>query len=418
MAKYLIEGGHKLNGTIKISGNKNTILPCLAATLLTQDEVTLENVPNIADVEVFLEILQSLGASVSRNLDQVTIKVARINSHVIPEELSSKLRASILMVGPLLSRVGKANFYHPGGDVIGKRSIQTHLDGFNALGFRVKETDRQYIAEGKIHQTEVEIFMEEASCTAAENLILASCLAEGKTVLKNCPIEPQILDLCQMLSQMGVKFEGVGTSTLTIVGAKNLSGTTFRVRSDYIEMTTYAIAAAITGGRIKIDNCDLLGLDSIFYPLAKMGLSWKIEGNTITFWADQIFPIAKLHTNIWPGFPTDLMSVFIVLATQTRGVSLMHDWMYESRMFFVDKLISMGAEIVIADPHRVLVHGPAKLYGREVETPDIRAGMALVLAALKASGKSTINKAELIERGYEDIVGKLTSLGAEIKRVD
>lgn len=419
MSKFLIEGGNKLSGEVKISGNKNAIFPCLAAALLTDEDVILRNIPNIVDTDVSLEILQSLGIEVTKHEDYIKINAHKIESHIIPEDLATKLRGSILFVGGLLGRVGKAEFIHPGGDIIGKRTIEPHLQGFEQLGFKVVPNDLSYaVTRLGTRPKKVNIFMEEASVTGTENLILASTLGDQTVVLKNCAMEPHVVDLCLMLIKMGAKIEGVGTSTLSITGVQNLKGVDFTIGSDFLELGTYSIAAAITKGDLKLTNCSLDNLEPVLLRLEKMGVKLTQVGNICQVTYSKLKAIPKLHTNIWPGFPTDLMSVMIVLATQANGVSLLHDWMYESRFFFVDKLISMGANITIADPHRIVVYGPTPLTARNLDTPDIRAGMALVLAALIAEGKSTINKAELIERGYEDVVGKLSNLGVSIEKID
>lgn len=418
MAKYLIEGGSKLQGEVNIAGNKNAVFPCIAGALLTEEEVILRNIPRIRDTDVMLEILNSLGAEVTFEDDLIKIKAVNLN-HSLPRELMAKLRGSIVIVGATLSRVGKAKFSHPGGDIIGKRTIDPHLNGFRELGFAVKQNDLEYEVINKHQSEDVKIFMEEQSVTGTENLILASVLGENTITLKNCAKEPHVVDLCNMLNQMGADILGVGDTTLVIKGKKKLRGTDFTIGPDFIEFGSYAIAAAITRGEIKIDGCQISDWEPITIPLRKMGVILKENSDgTITASTGNLTAIPRLHTNIWPGFPTDLMSLFIVLATQSKGVSLLHDWMYESRMFFVDKLIGMGAQITIADTHRVVVYGPTKLKARDMESPDIRAGMALLLAALIASGKSTINRAELIERGYEDVVNKLNSLGAKIERFD
>lgn len=407
-----------MSGKIRISGNKNSILPCLAACLLTDQEVTLCNVPQISDVGVFSEILKSVGAQVKIHDDVVKVRCEKVRKPLITEELAGKLRASILMVGALVGRVGKVEFFHPGGDIIGRRGIDLHLAGFQSLGCTVRTNDHRYkIVRARDDSRDSKIFLEIATVTGTENLILASVIGGGSTIIKNAAQEPHVVDLCTMLNAMGAKIEGVGTPVLTIRGVNTLKGVEFSIGSDYIELGTYAVAAALTGGEIEVANCKDFDLDPTIWPMVKMGLSIKQDGHTVRISAKKIQAIPKLVTNVWPGFPTDLMSIMIVLATQAKGVSLMHDWVYESRMFFVDKLIAMGANITIADPHRVLIYGPAKLYGRNLESPDIRAGMALVLAALIASGKSTINRAELIERGYENVVDKLISLGAKIERI-
>lgn len=421
MAKFIIEGGVRLNGEVKISGNKNSVLPCLAACLLTEDQVTLTNCPQISDVKVFLELLKGLGAEVSEGLDgEIKVKAGKISGDALPKDLMVRLRASVLLVGPLLARLGKIEFYHPGGDIIGKRSIDTHLKGFSDLGFDFEREDKRYLGK-KTREVnkDLQIFLDEPSVTATENLILASVLGSGQKILKNCAQEPHVADLCNLLNKMGAKINGVGTSTLIIEGQEKLKGAEFRIGQDFVEIGTYAIAAGITYGNLTLTNCTLEDMEPITIPLRQFGINLQKSGtDKIKIWAENLKAVDRIHVRPWPGFPTDLMSVFIVLSTQAHGVTLLHDWMYESRMFFVDKLINMGASIVIADPHRVLVHGPSKLLGRELETPDIRAGMALVLAGLVAKGTSVINKAELIERGYEDVVGNLTRLGVNIQKMD
>lgn len=417
MAQYIIEGGKKLSGTVRVSGNKNSVLPVLAASILTEDKVTIKNVPNILDVEIFLKILKELGTTVERSGDQVKLKTKKISTTKLSPELTSKLRASVLLAGPLLARKGSIEFSHPGGDIIGKRSLETHINGFEKLGFEVKTLDRLYKIK-KSHKLRMlpEVFLLEASVTATENLLLATALSESGIVLKNCATEPSVVDLCKILMKMGVVIEGTGTQTLKITGKNELRGVVFDIGPDYIEFATYAVAAAITGGEITATNIDLTNMEPVVFPLEKMGVNFKQTKDGVIVSAKKLHSIPKLVTNIWPGFPTDLMSVFIVLATQARGVSLMHDWMYESRMFFADKLISMGANITIADPHRVLVYGPTPLSGRELESPDIRAGMALLLAGLIAKGKCKINRAELIERGYGNVTKNLQRLGADIQK--
>lgn len=415
--KYIITGGKKLEGKIVISGNKNSVFPAVAAALLTQEEVILENVSQLQDTQVLIKILQKLGINVQKDGSQLTIKAANIRHYSLPEQLMIRLRGSIVLIGSILARVGKVKFHHPGGDIIGRRSIDTHLQGFKELGASIKKSDLKYfLTLNQDRNQNADIFLKEASVTATENLILAASLGKRKVILRNCAKEPHVVDLCKLLCQMGAKISGIGTDTLKIAGVDKLFGTKFRIGIDFIEVGTYIIAAAITGGRIEIIKMDKTDMEPIFKSLEQFGVKIETQDDTIIAWADKLKSPARLTTNIWPGFPTDLMSVAMVLATQSKGVILCHDWMYESRMFFVDKLISMGANITLADPHRVLIYGPSKLKGRQLDTPDIRAGMALVLAGLVAKGKSVINQSELIERGYEDVVGKLKKLGAEIDR--
>lgn len=415
--KYIIEGGKKLTGEIKISGNKNSLFPCVAAALLTQEEVVLENVSQISDCEVLVEILKEIGVLVKREDSSLTIHAQEITTSVLPDELVKKLRGSVVLAGAVLSRKKRVSFHHPGGDIIGKRSIETHLEGFKLLGATVKRDDLKFMVEYSTDQTrDCEIFLNEASVTAVENLILTSVLSKRRVILKNCPKEPHVQDLCKMLLLMGAKISGIGTDTIIVEGVERLGGVRFRLGLDYIEAGTYMIAAAISEGRIKLTGIDATDLDPITSVLKRFGVQIEYSEGSLIASALNLRSTEKVTTNLWPGFPTDLMSVVIVLATQSKGVTLCHDWMYESRMFFVDKIISMGAHISLADPHRVFVYGPSKLKGRVLDTPDIRAGMALVLAALIAKGKSVINQAELIERGYEDVIGKLRSLGARIEK--
>lgn len=414
--KYKIIGGHKLEGKIRISGSKNSVFPAIAAALLTSEEVILENVSNLKDTEVLIQILKKLGVSAQREESTVTIKALEIRHYSLPENLMVKLRGSIVLVGAVLGRMGRVNFSHPGGDIIGKRSIETHLQGFKNMGTFLKKNNLKYSLTMPGNFVEADIFLQEASVTATENLILASVTGEKQVILRNCAKEPHIVDLCRMLISMGASIEGVGTDTIKIRGVNKLKGTRFKISADYLEIGTYIIAAAITGGEVKIEGIEQEDLDPILSPLKSFGIKIEREEGSIIVYPSKLKSPQKLTTNTWPGFPTDLMSVAIVLATQSKGITLCHDWMYEGRMFFTDKLISMGAKITLADPHRCLVYGPGRLRGRILESPDIRAGMALVVAALAAKGKSIINQAELIERGYEDVVSKLRILGADITR--
>lgn len=421
MAQYLITGGNKLSGRVKISGNKNAVFPCLAAALLTDEEVVLKNIPNISDTEVSLEILKQLGVEVGWREDELVLKAAKLSTHILPSDLTRKLRGSIVFIGGMLGRMGKVQFVHPGGDLIGRRGIGLHIEGLNKLGFDYEINDLEYKFFRK-KSSDTEYFLDLASVTATEILILAAVLNDGvKTVLKNCAKEPHVQDLCKMLVEMGADINGVGESTIAIKGVRKLKGVEYAIGSDYLEAGSLAIAAIITKGELEIENWSLKDMEPVIRPLERMGMRFKEVEGIVKVTAEKLVahPVdPRLVTNYWPGFPTDMMSVLIVLATQAHGVSLLQDWVYESRMFFVDKLIAMGADVTIADPHRVVVYGLTALHARALETPDIRAGMALVLAALIAKGESTINRAELIERGYENVVEKLSSLGAKITRVD
>lgn len=415
--RYKITGGHKLKGKVQISGSKNSVFPCVAAALLTEEEVILENVSNLKDTSVLIQILKKLGVSAGQKDSTLKIHAKDIKQFSLPENLMTKLRGSIVLVGAVLGRLGRVNFSHPGGDIIGRRSIETHLEGFKKLGAKVTRNNLKYTLSLE-NKEKTDIFLTEASVTATENLILASVLGEGEVILRNCAKEPHILDLCRMLLSMGADISGAGSDTLKITGVSRLSGIKFKISADYIEIGTYIIAAAVTGGEVTLLGAGGGDLDPVLEPLKNFGIKIEREGGSIKVYPSKLKSVLKLTTNIWPGFPTDLMSVAIVLATQSKGITLCHDWMYEGRMFFTDKLISMGAKITLADPHRCLVYGPGRLHGRELESPDIRAGMALVVAALAARGRSIINQAELIERGYEDVASKLKTLGADITRED
>ncbi len=325
MSKYIIKGGTKLQGKIKISGNKNAVLPCLAVALLTEEEVIIRNVPDISDVDVFLDIFKSLGVETEREKDFIKVRAKKISSFTLPPELSAKLRASILFVGPLLARVGKVQFSHPGGDVIGKRSIEAHIQGFNDLGFIFKKEDRKYSGKKAEDYKSCRIFLEEASVTATENLLIAAALNPHTVILQNSAQEPHIVDLCHMLVQMGVSIEGIGSSLIKITGKEKLNGVDFTVGFDYVEFGTYAVAAALTGGEIEVEKCILDGMEPVTNPLKRMGIKFNFKNGSVFISNGKINPIPKLITNIWPGFPTDLMSVMVVLASQAKGVSLLHD---------------------------------------------------------------------------------------------
>ena len=417
MAKLEITGGAKLSGKLKVAGNKNSVLPIMAACLLTEDTCVLENVPNISDVAIMAKLLEICGAKVSGiGTPKLTINCQTVKAVDFPPLLTEKLRASALLLGPLLSRVGRIKMGYPGGDIIGRRPLDSHIQAIEAFGARIEEKNDYFMANvAKLNGAQ--IFLQEASVTATENAIITASLAHGETVIKRAASEPHVVDLCQFLIKMGADISGVGTNVLKITGTKKLFGTTHQIRPDHIEVGTFAILAAVTTGKVEISPIEREDLDMILLTLANFGVNYKIEGNSLIVADGELRSVDKVVTDVWPGFPTDLMAPMIVLTTQAEGATILHDWMYESRMFFVDKLLSMGAKVVIADPHRVLVYGPTKLRGQRLDTPDIRAGIALVIAALSAQGKSQIDKAELIERGYENIVERLFALGAKIKKI-
>lgn len=427
MAKFIIQGGTPLNGEVKPSGNKNAALPLLAACLLTDEPVILHNVPNIMDVHTMRALLESLSVRID-TLDNHTwrVRAAEICPADLDPDLCRKIRASILLAGPMVARSGEMQLPPPGGDVIGRRRVDTHILALTALGAEVEynKLDRMFSFRAEqLHGAD--ILLDEASVTATENAIMAAVTATGTTILRNAASEPHIQELCHFLIALGAKIDGIGSNTLHIQGVEKLHGGEFTIGPDYLEVVSFIGAAVVTGGQIRIKNAGNKYLDMIRIVLRRLGVVWETENNDIVIPAEQTLTVEPDLGNAipvisvmpWPAFPTDLMSIAIVLATQSRGSVLFHDWMYPSRMFFIDKLVGMGAQIVLCDPHRCIVQGPTKLVGEKMESPDIRAGMSLVLAALAADGQSTIRNIEQIDRGYERVDEKLHALGAKIERV-
>ncbi len=423
MDKFIIEGGIPLKGEVTPSGNKNAALPILAACVLTEKPVILHNVPDILDVHSMRALLESLGVKFE-TIDAHTWKVqaADICPAELDPELCKAIRASILLAGPMLARAGYITLPPPGGDVIGRRRVDTHILALQKLGAEV-ECNRIFAFRCD-HLKGADILLDEASVTATENAIMASVLAEGKTIVRNAASEPHIQELCQFLNMLGAKIDNIGSNTLEIEGVTSLSGGEFTIGPDYLEVVSFIGAAAVTKGAITIKNAGTQYLSMVKLVFNRLGVDWKDEGQDIFVPPEQCLCIEPDLNNAipvisvmpWPAFPTDLMSIAIVIATQSKGTILFHDWMYPSRMFFTDKLASMGAQIVLCDPHRCIVQGPTPLFSDDLSGPDIRAGMALLLAALSASGTSTIRNIRQIDRGYERIDEKLSLLGALIKR--
>jgi UDP-N-acetylglucosamine 1-carboxyvinyltransferase len=423
MEKFLIEGGVALNGEITPAGNKNAALPLIAASLLTEEPVTFHNVPFIGDVKAMRRLLESLGVEVvdlGDNSWRITAKT--VTPADLDPDLTRKIRASILLAGPMTARAGELKLPPPGGDVIGRRRVDTHILALKKLGAEVEYgRSFQFRSNGL---KGADILLDESSVTGTENAIMAASLAKGVTVLRNAASEPHVQELCQLLNAMGAHISGIASNTLTIEGVDRLHGAEFTIGPDYLEVISFVGAAAVTHGNVRIHNAGWQYLDMIRMVFNRMGVDWTVEGEDILVSPNQAFEvepdlggmIPEIKTNVWPAFPTDLMSIAIVVATQTRGSILFHDWMYPSRMFFIDKLVGMGAQIVLCDPHRCIVTGPAKLFGEKVESPDIRAGMSLVLAALAADGRSQIRNIGQIDRGYDNVDGKLRQLGAKIER--
>lgn len=424
MARFIIHGGKRLSGEHRPPGNKNAALPMLAAAVLTDETVTLRNVPLIEDVRTMLAILDRLGVAVTLRGHTVTLNAGSLRQTELDAEECRRVRSSILFAGPLAARHGRAVLSPPGGDVIGRRRLDTHFDGLRALGIRVHGS-RQYVFECRRLKA-ARILLDEASVTATENIIMAAVLAPGRTTLFNAACEPHVQDLCHLLTAMGACIHGIGTNYLIIEGAERLHGATHRIAPDYIDTVSFMAAAAVTGGELVLHEADRQQLDVVTRPLRKLGLRWSIHGERLLVPAKQPFRIEndfgaavpKIEDGPWPMFPSDLMSVAIVLATQAHGTMLFFEKMFESRMYFVDRLIEMGARIVQCDPHRVLVAGPAPLQGSHLSSPDIRAGMSLLLAALCAKGESVIDNAQSIDRGYEKVDRELRRLGADIVRRD
>jgi len=430
MGKFIIEGGYPLNGTITASGNKNAALKLLPACLLTADPVILHNLPDIQDVRSTFAILHDIGVETEKLAEgSWRIQARDVQKTKLDSTLASRTRASFVFSGPMLARLGQVELPLPGGDVIGGRPLDTHVRALKALGVDVNMYPR-----GQFHMN-VDglrgagyLLLAEASVTATENTLMAAVLARGETIIDNAASEPHVQDLCHFLNQMGAQIEGIGSSRLTVQGVANLSGTEFRIGSDFMEVGSFIGATAVTNGQIRIQNAEPHNLGMIRLVYEKLGVHWHDDGNDIIVPANQSFDIEsalggripEIKPMPWPGFPPDLMSIVLVMATQANGSILLHDWMYESRFFFVDNLAFMGARIVLCDPHRVLVQGGNGLQANPhgVPSPDIRAGMAMIMAALCAKGTTVINNIQQIDRGYERVDEKLRSLGAHIERVE
>ena len=424
MYEYHIEGGFPIKGTIAASGNKNAALPCIAAVLLTDKEVTLRNIPDIEDTGVMIKILERLGVTAEKIAENTWKFCAKnLNSHEIPSDLAKKIRASILFAGPLLARLGKAQLFPPGGDVIGRRRLDTHFLALTELGARVNTDGQLSFTANKL--VGADIFLDEASVTATENAVMAACLAEGTTILTNTASEPHVRDLCNMLNAMGADITGVGSNILTIKGVKKLHGCDFKIGPDYMEIGSFIGLAAATRGSITITGVEQRDMRAIRLAFGRLGITWTTDGDSIIVGNEQNMQVSpdlggmipKIDDSPWPGFPPDLTSIMTVVATQVEGTVLIHEKMFESRMFFVDKLIGMGARITLCDPHRAVVSGPSLLRGTELVSPDVRAGMAMVIAAMCARGESVIKNVYQVERGYEHLTEKLQSLGAHIERI-
>ena len=422
---FVIDGGRPLNGRVRAAGNKNAALPIIAACLLTDEPVTLSNVPAITDVETMLELVADIGVDVEHlGPGVVRIHAADAPRHELDEELCRRIRASILVAGPLLARSGEAIVPPPGGDVIGRRRLDTHIDAFRRLGAEVYVNRRFHMRADRLVGTHV--FLDEASVTGTENAVMAAVLAEGETVIGNAATEPHVQDLCNFLVSLGAEIEGIGSNVLRIRGVRRLHGGEWRVCPDHIEVASFIGLAAVTDGEIVIEDVVPEHMVAIWPGFERLGVTWDVEGSSVrvpdgqelTVRDDVGAQIPKIEDGPWPAFPADLTSIALAVATQARGTVLIFEKMFENRLFFVDKLVTMGARIILCDPHRAVVNGPTKLYGERMESPDIRAGMAMLIASLCAEGRSTIGNIGQIDRGYERIDERLRALGASIERVE
>ncbi len=424
MDRFIIHGGTPLRGAITPSGNKNAALPILAAALLTDQPVTVRNVPRIRDVEDMLALLAGLGVEI-RELERHTLQIhaREIRETQLDRDLCAQIRASILLAGPMLARRGEIRLPPPGGDVIGRRRLDTHLHALRALGAEIRINDHFEMQADDLRGAD--IFLDEASVTATENALMAAVLAKGTTILRNAACEPHVQDLARVLNQMGARVDGIGSNALTIEGVDHLRGAEIEIAPDHIEVGSYIGLAAATRGELLIENAAPENLGMVFLAFKRLGVQCEVRGRAVFVSANQSLKIeSDLHEAVpkiddgpWPAFPSDLMSIALTVATQCEGTILIHEKMFESRMFFADKLVNMGARVVLCDPHRAVVVGPSQLRGERLESPDIRAGMALLLAALCARGTSTINNIGQIDRGYERIEEKLQGLGAKIERL-
>ena len=425
MQSFVIEGGRPLSGTVRAAGNKNGALPILAATVLASEPVVLTNVPRIRDVETMGELLVDLGATVDwTGPNEVTVDSSGVSKTELDPMLGRVIRASFLLAGPLLARFGRATVPPPGGDVIGRRRLDPHIHAFMELGVEVELNGAYDLRTDGMRGKR--LFLDEASVMATENAIMAAVLAEGETIVGHAACEPHVQDLCSFLVSLGARIEGIGSNILRITGVERLGGGSHRIRPEHVEVASFAALAATTGGDLTIEDIEPDDLIAIVPAFRKLGIELEVGETTLRVAPGQELrvvddlgdQIPKIESGVWPAFPADLTSIALAAATQANGAVLIFEKMFENRLIFVDKLVSMGARIILCDPHRAVVTGPSKLYGQRLESPDIRAGMAMVIAALCAEGRSTIGNIGQIDRGYERIDERLHALGAMIERVE
>jgi UDP-N-acetylglucosamine 1-carboxyvinyltransferase len=426
MEAFVIEGGTRLSGTVTAAGNKNGALPILAATLLTGEPVTLSNVPRIRDVDTMVELLSDLGADVAwTGGNDLRVHAAEVVKHELDPALCGRMRASFLLAGPLLARLGRVTVPPPGGDLIGRRRLDPHIHAFARMGAEIAVSDRYEMRTDAGLRGE-HIFLDEASVMATENAVMAAVLTPGETVIGNAACEPHVQDLCRFLVSLGAQIDGIESNVLRIHGVQSLGGGDWRIAPDHIEVASFIGLAAMTSSEITIEDAEPKDLVSILPAFERLGVRTEIEGTSVRVPSQQQLlveddlggHIPKIEDGPWPAFPADLTSIALTVATQAVGTVLIFEKMFESRLFFVDKLVGMGARIILCDPHRAVVTGPAQLVGQRMESPDIRAGMAMLLAGLCAEGQSTIGAAHQIDKGYERIDERLRQLGARIERTE
>jgi UDP-N-acetylglucosamine 1-carboxyvinyltransferase len=425
MEKFVIQGGTPLAGEITAAGNKNAALPIIAACLLTDEELVLENVPRIRDTETQVALLEQLGVKVEWEPERLRLQADAVSETTPDESLSARIRASFLLAGPLLARFGEARMPPPGGDFIGRRRLDPHLDAFRDMGAEIEGERQVVVAAPDGGLKPCAIFMDEPSVMATENALMAAALTPGPTTISNSASEPHVQDLARVLVKMGAQIDGIGSNVMTVHGRDRLGGAEHRVCPDHIEVASFMALAAVSRGELRIRDAEPEDLVTIRRQFRRLGLESRIEGQDVVVPPDQMLQIVddlgdaipKIDDGPWPAFPADLTSIALALATQARGTILIFEKMFENRLFFVDKLVAMGARITLCDPHRAIVSGPSRLHGERLESPDIRAGMAMLIAALCADGVSEIGNVVQIDRGYERIDDRLRDLGARIERV-
>ena len=416
MSILRVEGGRRLSGRLAVEGNKNSALPLIAACLLTADECVLSNVPRIRDVDVLLDLLVSLGATVDgRGTPTLRIRCEQVTGDRPDPALVGRLRGSVLLLGPLLARRGAARLGPPGGDFPARRTLATHVQALIALG-AVPLGGPGHSLEAPRGLAGASMYLDEASVTGTETALLAAASASGRTEIRHAAMEPHVVELCRFLRAMGAGIEGEGTPTIRVEGSSRLRGASYRLEGDYIEAGSWGVVAAITGGEIEVTGARTLDLEVVAAPLVKMGLDCRYDDDVLRVRASPLTAVKRITTGLWPGFPSDMVSLVTVLATQADGRTLVHDWLYELRLFALEQLSAMHADLFLCDSHRMIVTGPTKLRGRHLDSRDIRSGMALIAAALAAEGESSVAPVETVERGYGSLVERLTLLGAQVER--